>query len=122
MDLSSSLDELDARLTNLENAAVKKFAADGVAAKSMRFEHFLNLRYVGSDTTFMIPRPENQTWEEAFIAEHKRQFSFIMPGRNVLGENVRVRAVAESESVEPNFDINQQLAAAKLTAVPDKKR
>jgi 5-oxoprolinase (ATP-hydrolysing) len=121
MHLNSSLDELNARLSSLEKATADKFIRDGVSSHSIRFENFLNLRYVGSDTTFMIPRPDGETWEEAFIAEHKRQFSFIMPGRSVLVENIRVRAVAESESVEPHLNLRYQLSKVQLMAVSQKK-
>ena len=121
MPLNSSIDELDRRLAVLEQSATAKFAADGVVAHAMRFEHFLNLRYVGSDATFMILRPENQSWEDAFIAEHKRQFSFIMPGRDVVVENIRIRAVAESNSVEPTFSLEEQLRNMTLTSASEKK-
>lgn len=110
-DLNSSLDELNARLKDLEATAAEKLIADGATSQSLVFEYFLNLRYVGSDTTFMIPRPENGTWADAFTAEHKRQFSFIMAGRDILVENIRVRATAQSASVEPSFCLEKQLAA-----------
>ncbi|KAJ4376062.1 hypothetical protein N0V83_001343 [Neocucurbitaria cava] len=119
--LSSSLEHLDERLTNLEKNAAEMLAKDGFAGQTIGFEHFLNLRYEGSDTTFMISRPDKGTWDDAFVAEHKRQFSFIMPGRDILVENVRVRATARSPSVEPEFALEQQLANAPPTAVSSKK-
>jgi 5-oxoprolinase (ATP-hydrolysing) len=121
VDLESSLDELDARLADLESTASDKLAADGATSQSVSFEHFLNLRYVGSDTTFMIPRPQSGTWAEAFTAEHKRQFSFIMSGRDIVVENIRVRATAQSPSVEPSFNLEKQLSASPTVAVSDEK-
>lgn len=112
VDLEPSLDELDARLKDLESTAAAKLIADGASSQSISFEHFLNLRYVGSDTTFMIPRPEKGTWADAFTAEHKRQFSFIMSGRDIVVENIRVRATAKSTSVEPIFNLEKQLASS----------
>lgn len=111
MDLEPSLDELDARLKDLESTAADKLLADGASSHAISFEHFLNLRYVGSDTTFMIPRPDKGSWSDAFTAEHKRQFSFIMSGRDIVVENIRVRATAQSSSVEPVFNLEKQLAA-----------
>ena len=116
-DLDGSLDELDARLKDLETSAAEKLMADGAPSHAITFEHFLNLRYVGSDTTFMIPRPEKGTWAEAFTAEHKRQFSFVMSGRDILVENIRVRATAQSASVEPVFNLEKQLAASPAVPV-----
>ncbi|KAF1939414.1 hypothetical protein EJ02DRAFT_436433 [Clathrospora elynae] len=119
--LSSSLEELDDRLASLEKNASEQLANDGFAGQTIGFEHFLNLRYEGSDTTFMISRPDQGTWDDAFIAEHKRQFSFTMPGRDILVENVRVRATARSPSVEPEFALDQQLVDSPPTIVSTKK-
>ncbi|KAK0383332.1 hypothetical protein NLU13_9245 [Sarocladium strictum] len=90
-DLDTSAEELDARLKELELIASEKLIKEGAKKEALEFEHFLNLRYVGSDTTFMIARPAGQqTWAEAFTEGHRRQFSFIMAGRPILIENVRV--------------------------------
>ncbi|CAH0027190.1 unnamed protein product [Clonostachys rhizophaga] len=117
VELDGSLEELDFRLRELESTAAEKLVSDGATRDSLVFEHFLNLRYVGSDTTFMIPRPENGAWAEAFTAEHKRQFSFIMAGRGIIVENVRVRATAQSPSVEPSFNLEKQLSSSSPTPV-----
>ncbi|KAF5590553.1 uncharacterized protein FSUBG_10769 [Fusarium subglutinans] len=121
LPLETSLAELDARLKDLESRATEKLISDGVSMQSITFQHFLNLRYVGSDTTFMIPRPEQGTWSEAFTAENKRQFSFVMSGRDILVENVRVRATAQSPSVEPGFNLEKQIDASPLTAISNGK-
>lgn len=121
MHLSSSLEELDARLVNLERSGAEMLANEGFSDQTIDFKHFLNLRYDGSDTTFMISRPDSGSWEDAFISEHKRQFSFIMPGRDILVENVRVRATARSSSIEPEFVLKKQLAAEPPTKVSTKK-
>ncbi|KAF2805004.1 5-oxoprolinase [Mytilinidion resinicola] len=120
-NLETSLEELDQRLANLEKTAVESLAHEGVPEKLMSFEHFLNLCYAGSDTTFMIQRPESGTFAEAFVAEHKRQFSFIMPGRDVLVEDVRVRATARSPSIEPTFTLSKHLSEFPPKPVSSKK-
>ncbi|ORY01820.1 5-oxoprolinase [Clohesyomyces aquaticus] len=119
--LSSSLKELDSRLASLEKLGSEMLSKDGVPHDWITFEHFLNLRYAGSDTAFMVPRPLSGSWADAFVAEHKRQFSFTMPGREILVENVRVRANGRSSSVEPEFALEQQLAETTPTAVSTKK-
>ncbi|KAK7428185.1 hypothetical protein QQZ08_005251 [Neonectria magnoliae] len=119
--LGTSSEDLDSRLKELEKIAEAKLVSDGASAESLSFEHFLNLRYMGSGTTFMIPRPEAGGWADAFTAEHKRQFSFIMAGRDILLENIRVRATAQSASVEPVFDLKKQLAVSSSTVVSKEK-
>jgi 5-oxoprolinase (ATP-hydrolysing) len=119
--LDTSLEVLDDRLASLEKNASEQLANDGFAGQTIAFEHFLNLRYEGSDTTFMVARPDQGTWNDAFIAEHKRQFSFTMPGRAIVVENVRVRATARSPSVEPEFTLDRQLLESPAVAVSNKK-
>ncbi|KAH7013041.1 putative 5-oxoprolinase [Ilyonectria destructans] len=119
--LGTEMDELDSRLKELEKSAEEKLVSDGASVDSLTFEHFLNLRYMGSDTTFMIPRPESGSWADAFTAEHKRQFSFIMAGREILVENVRVRATAQSSAVEPVFNLEKQLAESPIAAASKDK-
>ena len=121
VDLEPSLDELDSRLKDLEATASDKLMADGAARESITFEHFLNLRYTGSDTTFMISRPERGSWADAFTSEHRRQFSFVMTGREILVENIRVRATAQSRSVEPVFNFEKQLASCAMSAASGDK-
>ncbi|KAF7556528.1 hypothetical protein G7Z17_g1318 [Cylindrodendrum hubeiense] len=119
--LGTSLDDLNSRLKELEKSAETKLVSDGASIASLTFEHFLNLRYMGSDTTFMIPRPETGSWADAFTAEHKRQFSFIMAGRDIIVENVRVRATAQSSSVEPEFNLEKQLVESPTVAASKTK-
>src|SRR5688572_30360939 len=121
-DLETSTEELDARLKELETIASEKLIKEGAKEDALEFEHFLNLRYVGSDTTFMIARPTgDQSWADAFTEEHRRQFSFIMAGRSILIENVRVRATAKSSAIEPEFKLDEQLAASSLIAPGEDK-
>jgi 5-oxoprolinase (ATP-hydrolysing) len=42
----------------------------------------------------MILEPEDGDYAAAFIKEHQREFSFTLPNRNVLVENLRVRGRA----------------------------
>jgi 5-oxoprolinase (ATP-hydrolysing) len=58
ISLVSSLEELDDRLSSLEKNAAERLANDGFAGQTIGFEHFLNLRYEGFDTTFMVSRPD----------------------------------------------------------------
>ncbi|KAI0144513.1 Hydantoinase B/oxoprolinase-domain-containing protein [Xylariaceae sp. FL1272] len=120
-NLSNPLANLDLELQELEKQAKQRLLADGAPLKSIRFEHFLNLRYVGSDTTFMIPRPDLSDWTTAFKKEHVRQFSFDMEGRDILVENVRVRGTATGPAVEPVFDFRAQLSSCNLAPVPETK-
>jgi len=40
------------------------------------------LRYQGTDNAIMIERPENGNYREAFEAQYKREYGFLMPVSN----------------------------------------
>ena len=44
----------------------------------------------------MILQPEDGDYASAFIKEHQREFSFTLPNRKVLVENLRVRGRANA--------------------------
>ena len=69
---------------------------EGFNGDQMTFERYVNLRYSGSDTMIMILQPEDGDYESAFIKEHQREFSFTLPNRKVLVENLRVRGRANA--------------------------
>jgi 5-oxoprolinase (ATP-hydrolysing) len=45
----------------------------------------------------MILQPEDGDYASAFIKEHQREFSFTLPNRKVLVENLRVRGRANAD-------------------------
>jgi 5-oxoprolinase (ATP-hydrolysing) len=66
------------------------------ASVATTYERYVNLRYSGSDTMIMILQPEDGDYASAFIKEHQREFSFTLPNRKVLVENLRVRGRANA--------------------------
>jgi len=62
----------------------------------MIYERYVNLRYAGSDTIIMILQPDDGDYAAAFVKEHQREFSFTLPNRRVLVENLRVRGRANA--------------------------
>lgn len=48
-------------------------------------QRFLNLRYQGTDNAIMIEKPENGNYREAFEAQYKREYGFLMPVSSTSG-------------------------------------
>jgi len=46
----------------------------------------------------MILQPEDGDYASAFVREHQREFSFTLPNRKILVENLRVRAKANTNA------------------------
>lgn len=68
--------------------------AEGFSGKEIEYERYINLRYSGSDTMIMVLEPEDGDYAAAFVKEHQREFSFTLPNRKVLVENLRIRGRA----------------------------
>jgi 5-oxoprolinase (ATP-hydrolysing) len=69
----------------------------------------------------MILEPEDGDYASAFIKEHQREFSFTLPNRKVLVENLRVRGRANAgiQSVKKKT-ISGEMALLPATTIPSK--
>ena len=75
--LEGSLSELQTRIDALRAKATAVLAKQGVESDRIEFTSFLNLRYEGTDTSLMIPEPEDGDFMRAFTERHRREFSFV---------------------------------------------
>ena len=59
---------------------------------------FLNLRFEGTDFPMMTPAPRESgvTFEDAFVAQYKREFGFTLTGRRIFIDDIRVRGVGKN--------------------------
>jgi 5-oxoprolinase (ATP-hydrolysing) len=91
---------------------------EGFTSTQITFERYVNLRYAGSDTMIMVLEPADGDYAAAFINEHEREFSFTLPNRKVLVENLRIRgrANAGSEALKKTT-ISSEMASLSNTVV-----
>ncbi|KAG9243173.1 Hydantoinase B/oxoprolinase-domain-containing protein [Calycina marina] len=94
-EYASSVDEVQLRLSNLQEQVARELKSEGFTTRDITFERYVNLRYAGSDTMIMILEPEDGNYAAAFIKEHKREFSFTLD-RKILVENLRIRGRANA--------------------------
>lgn len=99
------------RHEHLRQMSTAALLEQGVEQKAIKHEVYLNLRYRGSDTTLMILQPSDLDWKKAFISEHLREFSFVLPeDREVLVDDIRIRAIGiSSENTRDNETLTQEL-------------
>ncbi|KAI0853332.1 Hydantoinase/oxoprolinase N-terminal region-domain-containing protein [Daldinia vernicosa] len=72
----------------------------GIREAAIEHEQYLNLRYQGTDTNFMILVPVDGDWRAALEREHLRELSFVFPrDKKVRVDDVRVRGVGKSTEV-----------------------
>ncbi|KAI1473393.1 Hydantoinase B/oxoprolinase-domain-containing protein [Daldinia eschscholtzii] len=95
-----SLTRLMARMQDLKAKVTEGLLAQGIQEAAIEHEQYLNLRYQGTDTNFMILAPVDGDWRSALEKEHLRELSFVFPrDKKVHVDDVRVRGVGKSTEV-----------------------
>lgn len=95
-----SLSRLMTRMQDLRAKVTEGLLTQGIQEAAIEHEQYLNLRYQGTDTNFMIIAPADGDWRSALEKEHLRELSFIFPkDKKVHIDDVRVRGVGKSTEV-----------------------
>lgn len=93
-----SLPRLNDRLSFLKEKATAGLLAQNINQSAIEHEFYLNLRYNGTDTNFMILEPDDGDWLAALEREHLRELSFTFPRtRKVHVDDIRVRGIGKAE-------------------------
>ncbi|KAI5776628.1 Hydantoinase B/oxoprolinase-domain-containing protein [Geopyxis carbonaria] len=109
---------LIARLDELKVNASKVLQEQGFEEGDIVHEEYLNMRYRGTEAALMIPAGESHAHDfgTAFVAQHEHEFGFVLPDRDIIVDDVRVRGIGKSNrAVDETVD--QQLRALKITPV-----
>ena len=112
-----NMDEISARFQDLQQRAEEELYKQGVArSQDIEMQLFLNLRYDGSDTQTMISKPEDGNFKDAFETQHKREFTFLLPNRDIYIDDIRVRAAAK-ENERQMGNVFEELESRKQLPV-----
>ena len=94
-----ALPGLLAALADLQTETEAELRAQGFDEAHIDSTVFLNLRYQGTDTAVMIPRPGDGDFAEALERVYLREFGFALEGRNILVDDLRVRSRGKAAGV-----------------------
>ncbi|KAL1886938.1 hypothetical protein Cpir12675_006834 [Ceratocystis pirilliformis] len=89
-------------LKELASKTTSHLLAQGMSEDQIHHELYLNLRYKGSTSSFMILKEESgdndKSWDfqASFEKRHRREFGFDFPGKTILIDDFRVRGIASS--------------------------
>ncbi|KAF7562070.1 hypothetical protein G7046_g2067 [Stylonectria norvegica] len=101
-----TVSRLHARFDALTETVTKELLAQGIPSKSISYELYLNLRYHGTNTNFMIQRPDDGNWRAILEATHLRELSFSFPhDHRVIIDDIRVRGIGKGENSITDADI-----------------
>ena len=96
-----SASSLESELQGLARAATDELLAQGVEADRIRVLRRVHLKYEGTDTALIVAFGTLEEMREQFEAAYRKQFSFLMAGKQLIVEAVSVEALAAGESFRP---------------------
>ncbi|MCP3924287.1 MAG: 5-oxoprolinase [Desulfobacterales bacterium] len=95
----SSKNEVESKIKTLTNKAVDELITDGYAKESFDIRKYLNLRYDGTDTSFMIDISKENNYTRKLEEIYIREFGFELKGKDVIVDDIRVRINSKSEKL-----------------------
>lgn len=113
---SENIGDIDARLAVLSHRCIDRLLGQGFKREQIELEQFLHMRYDRTDCALMCS-PENRSSSElasggvvsgfgdfkgSFESRYKQEFGFVLPERNIVVDDVRVRAVGCSRLTHPH--------------------
>ncbi len=97
---SNTRSELKFGLEELTLKAITALEKQGFRRKNIDAVTYLNLRYQGTDTSLMIATPADDDYEHALSAAYRREFGFNFEQRDIIVDDLRVRAVGRGSGLE----------------------
>ncbi|KAH9240255.1 hypothetical protein K456DRAFT_1930736 [Colletotrichum gloeosporioides 23] len=105
---------------SLTAEAGETLAAQGFTDQQIEYELYLNLRYQGTNSSLMIQKPiDSWDFSRKFIEHHEEEFGFVLD-REILVEDIRVRALGKTAGTE-NRSVSSALKAVDIRLAPPKK-
>ncbi|KAJ2508386.1 hypothetical protein IWW47_000637 [Coemansia sp. RSA 2052] len=104
------------RLDELAKACNTKLCSQGFTSAQIKYHRFLNMRYDGTDTSIMVPETMSTEFGVAFEAMHQQEFGFVLHGRDVVVDDLRVRAMGALTEVTYG-EVHDELRRLRLDPV-----
>jgi 5-oxoprolinase (ATP-hydrolysing) len=109
---------IDSRFEVLRSKISNALFAQGFASSDIEMQMFLNLRYEGSDTQIMVANPEDGDFKAAFEESHKREFTFLLPNRDIVIDDIRIRGTGKGRTVS-SADAFRELKMMEIKPVKE---
>lgn len=104
-----NLMKVNQRLSELADQSKSLFINKGFENSQIVIERYLNLRYEGTETSLMVLQKDGSSDFSLWLNEaHKREFGFSFTNKNIIVDDIRVRAVAKS-NIRDELSVDEQL-------------
>lgn len=93
------MDQIKKSCQKLIESAKGALGKKGFPDDHISIELYLNLRYQGTDTAIMTCKPNDENnWDftTVFLENYEKEFGFTLPNRDILVDDLRVRAIGKS--------------------------
>lgn len=90
---------IEQALDQLQFETEQALSAQGIGTERIHSQRFLNLRYQGTDTCLMIEQPEHGDFAAVFQQHYQREFGFTLSERDIIVDDIRIRAVAQADEL-----------------------
>ena len=96
--IESNMKQIQASCSRLMASAKRELLQQGFPEENIDLELYLNIRYQGTDTAIMTKPCEEQNWDfgSVFLKNYQKEFGFHLPDRDILIDDLRVRAIGKS--------------------------
>jgi len=88
------------RKSKLSRLSEDDLLEKGFDQQQIAHQLYLNLRYDGTNTAFMIPEPQDFDFIAAFKKIHYREFGFDLTNRDIMVDDIRVVSTAKTSGVK----------------------
>lgn len=105
---AETLPALQHRMDYLLVKAREQLQDQGFTDEKLRYERYLNLRYSGTSTAPMVQEPQDGDFATASRDRYLVEFSFHVPGRAILVDDIRVRGIASDNISTGNESLAKQ--------------
>ena len=98
LDVEGDAADIEAQLDELDAQVLAELTSKGFSEPQIRTKRFLNMRYDGTDVAIMTEQASNgahdgsRSWTQAFTAAYQREFGFLLEGRRIVVDDLRLRA------------------------------
>ncbi|PKS05854.1 hypothetical protein jhhlp_007683 [Lomentospora prolificans] len=125
-DDDSAIGCLKEKMERLRAACLESLKEQGFQHHEISFEEYLNMRYRGTESALMIVKPNKEeagrkyggmdwAFGNAFIDKHRYEFGFTLNDRDIIVDDVRIRATGRNSRVREDT-VDEQLG--KVTRGP----
>lgn len=112
-----SMPKVQEKLDGLVEKARKSLTIQGFTDSHIVVEKYLNLRYEGTETSLMVMQKDGQwEFEKWFSEAHQREFGFSFSDKDIIVDDVRVRATGKS-NVRDEEPVDSQLKRFERTII-----